>query len=144
MGAVRFSFRGTPLALRKVFGEVAWHSRNSRCLSCTWLKPGGEKERCSSSPVGFHKFSKHPVLAQLGTHSFDKVSEALVAKKRPPPYWCEKWHEAGVRSSDLSQSATVLMKRMTDLSQSTISSGRPRPTCPLSSLVTATRLPVLA
>ena len=43
MGAVRFSFRGIPLALRKVFGEVAWHSRNSRCLSCTWLKPGGER-----------------------------------------------------------------------------------------------------
>ena len=54
MEAVRFSFRGTPLALTKVVGEVAWHSRNSRCLSCTWLKPGGEKERCSSSPVGFH------------------------------------------------------------------------------------------
>ena len=49
-------FRGTPLALRTVVGEVAWHSRNFRCLSYTWLKPGGEKERCSSSPVSFHTF----------------------------------------------------------------------------------------
>ena len=90
MGAVRFSFRGTPLALRKVFGEVAWHSRNSRCLSCTWLKPGGEKERCSSSPVGFHMVAELPGASTVEAMSrpeqeeteevFEKAGEKLRAK----------------------------------------------------------------
>ena len=52
------------MALRGLWEKTRWHSRNSRCLSCTWLKPGGEKERCSSSPVGFHMWSRAVLVLQ--------------------------------------------------------------------------------
>ena len=40
-------FRGTPLALMNVVGEVAWHSRNSRCLSCTLAQGSSREEKRS-------------------------------------------------------------------------------------------------
>ena len=66
------------MALRKVFEEVAWHSRNSRCLSCTWLKPGGEKEcfeRRSRSPVGFHMVAELPGAATVEAMSRPEQEE---------------------------------------------------------------------
>ena len=76
MEAVRFSLRRTPLALGGLCEKTRWHSRNSRCLSCTWLKPGGEKERCSSSPVGFHMVAELPGAATVEAMSRPEQEEA--------------------------------------------------------------------
>ena len=54
------------MALGGLWEKTRWHSRNSRCL-CSRLKPGGEKERCSSSPVGFH-ISPHSGVSSEGSN----------------------------------------------------------------------------
>ena len=61
-----FSFQLCGWLLGRSLERLAWHSRNSRCLSRTWLKPRGEKEcseQCLDLLFGFHMAAELPGAA---------------------------------------------------------------------------------
>ena len=52
---------------------VKTHEECSISISAVLSQPGGEKERCSSSPVGFHMVAELPAAAVQGCLEFYDV-----------------------------------------------------------------------